>query len=163
MARAKKQPLLPDDDTPEGEIPLGVPYTSTKFKGNKMPFINESLDDVTEPKAAPEGEYELRIIKAVDAPSKKGAPMMTLTFVFEDNDVKAPPFNHYLMGWNDETPEDQIEMRKIDVKRFCAAFDVPEDFEEGDLKGSTGTCWVTQEEGDDGVVRNRARFPKLKE
>lgn len=128
----------------------------------KVPFIRESLDDVTEPKPAPEGEYDLRIHKAKLGETKKGAGMITCTIAFDDG-TEAPPFQYYLLGWDDNTPDDQIEMRKIEAKRFCAAFDVPEDFDEGDLPGQTARCFVGQEEGNDGIMRNRLRLPRLKD
>lgn len=127
-----------------------------------MPFIKESLADVAEPKAAPEGEYELRVVKAVDNPSKKGEEMLTVTFAFDDG-TNAPPFNEYFMGWDDGTDDNQKAMRKLALKRFCACFDVAEDFEPAELKGLTGTSFVIQEAGQDGVVRNRIRLPRIKE
>lgn len=127
-----------------------------------MPFIKESLADVQEARAAAEGEYELRIMKATDAPSKKGAPMVTVMIGFADG-TDAPPFYEYLMGWDDSTPDDQIRMRKLTIKRFCAVFDVSEDFDAEDLVGETGTCMVGQEEGQDGTVRNRLKLPRLKD
>lgn len=127
-----------------------------------MPFIKESLSDVKEQRAAPEGEYELRILKAKDEPSKKGTAMITCMIGFADG-TDAPPFYEYLMGWDGDTPDNQIDMRKLHVKRFCATFDVPEDFDAEDLVGETGTCMVIQEEGQDGVVRNRLKLPRLKD
>jgi hypothetical protein len=127
-----------------------------------MPFIKEALDDVTESKPAPEGEYDLRILKAIDKPSKSGTEMITLMLGFE-GDVDAPPFYHYLMNWDADTPAEQISMRKLEIKRFCVVFDVSEDFDVSDLEGLTGTCFVGQEEGNDGVIRNRAKFPKLRD
>jgi hypothetical protein len=127
-----------------------------------MPFIKESLADVRERRAAPEGEYDLRIMKATDAPSKKGTDMITVQIGFADG-TDAPPFYEYLMGWDSDTPDDQISMRKLTIKRFCAVFDVSEDFDAEDLVGETGNCMVTQEEGQDGMVRNRLKLPRLKD
>lgn len=127
-----------------------------------MPFISESLDDVQEQTPAAEGEYDVRILKAEAKESKKGDPMIVLTFVFNDRSVEAPPFNHWLMAWSGGTPDEQVNMRKIEIKRFCAAFDLPEDFDPEDCLGQEATLFVTQEVGDDDVVRNRARFPRLK-
>ena len=128
-----------------------------------MPFISEPLDDVHEPQPAPEAEYELRIAKAVSKESKSGEDMAVLTFVFTDPSVDAPPFNHWLLGWANTDDDSIIQMRKLEFKRFCACFDLPEDFEIEDCIGQTGTTFVAQEVGDDDVVRNRAKFPKLKE
>jgi len=121
------------------------------------------LDDIHEPKAAPEGEYDLRIAKATRGDSKKGNDMITVWIAFEDKDLEAPPFAHYLLGWDADTPDEQIRNRKLEWKRFCACFGLAEDCDEGDMPGETGTSYVTQEEGDDGIVRNRAKLPRLKE
>lgn len=128
-----------------------------------MPFITEPLDDVHEQTPAPEAEYDLRIVKAEEKESQKGIPMVVLTFVFEDKSVEAPPFNHWLLGWTADTDEDQIRMRKLEIKRFCVAFDLSEDFDAADCIGQTATLFVAQDVGDDDVVRNRVRFPRLKE
>lgn len=127
-----------------------------------MPFIKESLSDVTEARPAPEGEYDLRIIKAKDEPSKKGNDMITVMIGFADG-TDAPPFYHYLLGWDSDTPEEQAMNRKREIKRFCAVFDVAEEFDAPDLVGETGTCFVSQEEGNDNIVRNRLKLPRLKD
>jgi hypothetical protein len=127
-----------------------------------MPFIKESLDDVSEAKPAPEGEYELRILKATAGESKKGNSMVTLLIGFADG-TDAPPFGHWLIGWDSDTPDDQIMNRKREIKRFCACFSVPDDFDAEDLKGETGTCFVSVEEGDDGIMRNRLKLPRIKD
>ena len=128
-----------------------------------MPFISEPLDDIHEPKAAPEDEYDLRIVKADQRDSKAGNDMIALTLVFDDPSVDAPPFNHFLIN-PEGADEDKKRMWSLEIKRFCAAFDVAEDFEAEDLVGEVGRgIFVTQEEGDDGVIRNRMRLPRLKE
>jgi hypothetical protein len=128
-----------------------------------MPFIKESLDDVTEAHPAPEGEYDLRILKATDGETKKGQPMVSVLIGFADG-TDAPPFGHWVLGWNGLEDDEEILRRKRDFKRFCSVFNVPEDFEVEDLKGEVGTCFVGQEESDqDNVVRNRLKLPRLKE
>jgi hypothetical protein len=127
-----------------------------------MPFITESLDDVSEAKPAPEFEYDLRIVKATRGPSKKGNDMITVMLAFADG-TDAPPFYHYLISWDADTPDEQILNRKRELKRFIACFDLREDFEVEDLPGETGTSFVVQEEGDDGIVRNRLKLPRIKD
>lgn len=128
-----------------------------------MPFISEPLDDVHEPQPAPEGEYDLKIIKAERKDSKSGNDMVVLSFKFDDPSVDAPPFQHWLLSWEGEDDEEIVNMRRLEFKRFCNCFDVPTDFDPEDLLGQVGTCFVKQEVGEDGVNRNRARFPKFKE
>lgn len=127
-----------------------------------MPFIKESLDDVQEAQPVPEGEYDLRIVKAEEKESKKGNEMVQVMIVVEDQEYpNAAPINHFLLGWDGVEPDIE-RMRKLEIKRFCACFDVPTDFEAEDLVGQTGRCFVTQEEGDDGNTYNRLRLPRLK-
>jgi len=128
-----------------------------------MPFINESLEDVHESTPAPEGEYDLVVLKATNAPSKKGTDMITVMIGFEDRALDAPPFYHYLLGWDSDTPEDQVINRKREIKRFCACFDIAEGFDAEDLVGERGTSFVGQETGNDDIVRNRLKLPRLKE
>lgn len=128
-----------------------------------MAFIKESLDDVVEPKPAAEGEYDLKILKAEEKESKKGRDMVQMLIGFDDG-TDAPPFPFFLLGWSDSDDEDQIRMRKLEAKRFCAAFNVPEDFEATDLIGEVARrIFVKQEVGDDGITRNRMVLPRLKD
>lgn len=128
-----------------------------------MPFINESLDNVQEKKPAPEGEYDLKIVKATETESKKGRPMIKILLEFDDG-TDAPPFMHYLLAWTDDDDDDAINNRKLDIKRFCHMFDVAEDFDAADLTGqTTRRAMVKQEVGDDDVVRNRLVLTRLKD
>lgn len=127
-----------------------------------MPFIKESLNDVTEARPAPEAEYDLRIMKATEGESKKGQPMITILIGFADG-TDAPPIMHWLLGWDHTLEDEEILRRKREFKRFCAVFNVAEDFDAADLPGETGTCFVGIEEGDDGVMRNRLKLPRLKD
>ena len=126
-----------------------------------MPFIKESLYDVKEPSLAPEGEYEVTILKADPQETKKGDPMIkVLTRIEGVSDVMPVPY--WLLGWSSNTPDDQIEMRKLEAKRFCETFNVPEDFDAEDLPGQTGKVYISQEEGDDRMF-NRIRLPRLED
>lgn len=129
-----------------------------------MAFIKESLDDVVERKPAPDGEYDLKILKAEEKESKKGRDMVQLLIGFDDG-TDAPPFNHFLLSWTDDDDDAQVQMRKLEIKRFCAAFDVSEDFDATDLPGLTARkIFVKQDEPDDqGIVRNRMVLPRLKD
>ena len=130
-------------------------------ESDDRPFITEALDDVHEPQPVPEGEYDVRIVKATQGKSKKGNDMISLFLAIDGEDASG--FGHWLLGWDGDTDEDQVKSRKLEMKRFVAAFDVPVDFTASDLVGQTASVFLMQEEGDDGVVRNRMRLPKLKE
>lgn len=128
-----------------------------------MGFIKEDLSDTREPKPAPDGEYDLKIIKAEEKESKKGRDMVQLLIGFDDG-TDAPPFNHFLMNPTADDDDSQRKLRLLELKRFLAAFNVSEDFEASDLPGETARkVFVTQEEGDDGIIRNRMKLPRLKE
>lgn len=130
----------------------------------KMGFISVPLDDVQESLPAPEGEYDLKIIKAVEGKSKSGTKMVTITIAFDDSDAgDAPPFMHWLRDPGDIEDEDQRRMTALEAKRFAQVFDLSDDWEADDLQGETGTCFVGQETGDDNVTRNRLRLPRLKD
>jgi len=127
-----------------------------------MPFISESLDDVTEPKAAPEAEYDLTIFKVEEKESKSGNPMAEVFIRFDDPSIDAFPIRHYVMKWDHDTPADQVISRKREYKRFCACFHLAEDSEAEDWVGNSGRCLVIQEEGNDNNTYNRLRLPKLR-
>lgn len=132
-----------------------------------MPFITTPIDDAKEPEAAPEGEYDLRIVKSEDGESKKGNAMTTVFIRIEDAAIpNAAPIRHWLTYPDSQTPADQRQMRLLDIKRFLTVFGIPfeaKGFNTDDLAGATGRCYIYQEEGDDGNVYNRLRLPRLKE
>lgn len=137
---------------------------NTKPKERKMGFISVPLDDVQESKPAPEGEYTLKILKAVSGKSKAGTKMATITIGFNDPEAgDAPPFMHWLRDPGDIEDDSQRQMAAIEAKRFAQVFDLQDDWEVDDLPGEEGTCMVMQEEGDDRITRNRLRLPRLKE
>jgi hypothetical protein len=134
---------------------------------DKLAFIKADLKDVKEAAAVPEGEYALRILKVEEGESKKGNQMLTLTIKIEDSGIKNPaPMRHWIVLPDSSTPDDQVQMRNLELKRLLAAFGIKEDgegFDTDDLTGATGRGFVAQEEGDDGSVYNRLRLPRLKE
>lgn len=128
-----------------------------------MPFISIPLNDVKEPKAAPEGEYDLRIIDAEDTESKKGNPMTVVKIAIEGQD--SYPVRHYITYPTGEDA-DQDRMKALEIRRFLDCFGIAFDengFNTEDLVGATGRSLVIQEEADDGNVYNRLRLPRLKE
>jgi len=129
-----------------------------------MPKINVDLKDAQELEIAPEGEYELRIIKADDGTSKSGNDMTTVTLAFEGH-PEWQPIKHWITYPNEDTPPDQRAFRLIDIKRFLVAFDVGHDdggFDSDDLLGQVGKCLVIQEKADDGNTYNRIKPPRLR-
>lgn len=135
-----------------------------KPEKRKMGFISVPLDDVQESQPAPEGEYDLKILKAVAGKSKAGTKMVTVTIGFNDSDAgDAGPFQHWLRDPGDIDDEDQRRMAALEAKRFQQVFDLADDWEAEDLPGEEGRCFVIQDTGDDNVTRNRLRLPRIKE
>lgn len=128
-----------------------------------MAFIKAKLDDVHESQPVPEGEYSLRITRAEQRDSKKGQPMIEVRLKIEDKDYpNASLIYHYLLS-PDGCEADVAYLRKLEWKRFCATFDLPLNCDADDMPGQTGECFVTQEEDDNGVPRNRLRLPRLRD
>lgn len=127
-----------------------------------MGFITANLDDIREQNAAPEGEYDLRIVKAEEKESKKGKNMAVITFAFEDSSLDAPRFNHYILQPDGEDDGQDLN-RMREWKRLCSACGVDTNVDVGDLVGESLTAFVQQDTGDDNVVRNKVRLPHLKD
>jgi hypothetical protein len=86
-------------------------------------FLEFDLDDVKEAGPAPTGKYELQITGAVEAETKAGAPMLVATLGFTDTSLHYNTFKH-----NITLPvegDEKAEFKKLMLKRFLAAFDVP--------------------------------------
>jgi hypothetical protein len=132
-----------------------------------MSFINLDLTGVKEGEIVPEGEYDLRIVKVEDGESRKGNQMTTVTIRIEGTDVPNPaPVQHYITYPTPDLPDNQKYMRLLDIKRFLTLFEVPFDkagFDSEELLGQTARGMLTQEEGNDGIIRNRLRLPRLRE
>ena len=133
-----------------------------------MPYISVALDDAKEGEPVPEGEYELRIVKAEDGESKKGNTMTTVTMRIENAGIpNASPVRHWLVYPDSSTPMEQRNLRLLDIKRFLTCFGVPFDgggFDSADLEGAIGRCMLTQEQNEEnGEIYNRLRLPRLKE
>jgi len=128
-----------------------------------MPFIKQALD-AKEPESAPEGERDLRIVKVDDeTPTKKGDPMITVTIKIQDEENFAL-FNHWILLVGPKIKKENHEMYKLNIQRFLQVFDIPyedDGFDSDDLQGATGRCFLVEDEGDDGIIRNKLRLPKL--
>ena len=133
-----------------------------------MPLIEADFTQDYEDKPAPEGRYDLRVIKATDKVSKNGNDMVELMLGIEgpDGDGCAPIF-HYLVLPNGDTDEKVRRMFMQNVTRFLAAFDVPHDkkgFNTEDMMGCTAKdVAVIQEERDDmpGSISNKIKLPPI--
>lgn len=129
-----------------------------------MPFVPIRLDDVQEGAAVADGEYDLQIVKAILGESKKGNSMVTVTLRVLDV-PEANLINHWITPPSAGLPEDQVRLRKLDVKRFCSAFGIPHEdggFDTDDFPGKTARIYLKKEVSeDDGNEYNRLRLPRL--
>lgn len=119
-----------------------------------------------EEKPVREGKYPLRIVKSEFGQSKKGNDMISLTIKIEGPDSDgAALLNHWLTV--PEEGDQYYRMRMRDLTRFFRLFgvDIARDFDfEKDaetLTGLTADCFLTQEESDDGIIRNRLKLPRF--
>lgn len=135
-----------------------------------MPIISaDELGADYEDKAAPEGTYEVRIQKADYKPTKKGDRNMVAVMLTIDGSEGdgVTPFNEFLIlpSNNEEPKTKRLFMQRL--VRFLQMFGVPanDGFDPEDapqiLPGLTAKCPVVQEEGDDGVIRNRLKLPRV--
>ena len=82
-----------------------------------------------------------------------------------ENGETFSPIFHTLMIPTGKTPEKNVEMYKLNIQRFLHMFNIPGDengFDTDDFAGATAKdVTVTQEEGDDDVVRNKIKLDRL--
>jgi len=133
-----------------------------------MPFINVKLD-AKESKVAPEGRYPLRILKVDEkktgAKSKHpGELYYGLMLVNEEPDASYSPVFQNLMFPQPHYEEGVNNMRKLEIQRLLAQFNIPGDsngFDTDDLVGATAECMLTLGEDDKGNARNELRLDRL--
>lgn len=134
-----------------------------------MGKINVPFGDVSEEKVAPEGTYDLRVIRKEWVTSRNsGRPMLSAYIAIESDDGEAyTPFGHWCVLPTDEDWQEdrrKAEMFVRNLRRFLSVFGVewtPDGFDDEELDGATGRCLVTIEEDDEGVLRNRLRLPRV--
>lgn len=133
-----------------------------------MPLIDAAtLGEDLEDKAAPEGEYELRVVKSEYKETKSGENhMIALALKVEGAEGEGVSLvNHYIVMPKDGDPSGTTRMRLRDLKRFLVAFgwDISKGFdpetEADQLNGLTGKARLAQEEYE-GNISNKLRLPK---
>lgn len=134
-----------------------------------MPLIDaNTLGEDLEDKAAPEGEYELRVVKSEYKPTKSGENnMIALALRVEGADGDGVALvNHYLVTPKDGDQASTTRMRLRELKRFLVSFgwDLSKGFdpesEAENLTGLTGKVKLVQEEYE-GNISNKLRLPKV--
>ncbi len=107
-----------------------------------MSFIDipaSRVEEAQEPKAVPEGEYELSVLRAEVKDTRTGGKMISLAFKIEGE-----PLAQVVPDWlhlPDDNDDPNAENRKLlRIKQFCQAFDY--DYANGidtdELVGQTG-------------------------
>lgn len=133
-----------------------------------MPFISVKLD-AKEAILAPEGNFPLRIQsckekKTGDKSKIPGEPMLEVMILNEEPDMNYAPVFHTLMIPTPKTDEKNVDMYKLNIQRFLSMFNIAGDeggFDTDDFAGATCNGFLTQEEGDDKVIRNKLRLDRL--
>lgn len=136
-----------------------------------MPFISVKLD-AKESKVAPEGRYPLRVNKveekktgaAAKFPGEKYFGIMILNESTEGNYM--PVFWNLMLPDATKHDEQTVRLRKLEIQRFLAQFNVPGDangFDTDDLIGANaeGTLVVNDSEDDKGKAREPRNELKL--
>ena|SRR3990172_2392044 len=134
-----------------------------------MAFVKVALD-AQEPTVAPDGEYDLRLVKAEikhSGPKAKipGEPYVSVMLIIEEAGTDYQPFWHTLMVPTEKTDEENVNRYKLNIQRFLACFSIPGDadgFDTDDFPGSVGRANVVQTTNEEsGEARNELKLPRL--
>ena len=124
----------------------------------------DGIEDIEEQKALPAGQYLVRISNAELMNSKKGNPMLRIIAEFPDEPSGSDVW-HYINMPVEDTPEDQARMRLLELKRTLEAFNCeygPKGFDPTGLIGQECELYVSVEQDQNGIDRNRLNMPKVK-
>lgn len=92
--------------------------------------------------------------------------MLLVMINIEEPGQTYQPVFHNLMLVTGNTPEQNVNMYKLNVQRFLATFNIKGDsdgFDTDDFVGSTGRALIIQGEDDKGEPRNELKLPRLDE
>lgn len=135
-----------------------------------MPLIRvDDLNADLEDKAAPRGQYDLRIIKSEYKETKKGGDFMLALLLRIEGEAGegTKPINLMLMDPSHADDGAKTRMRLRDFKRFAVAFGV--DISNGfdmetqaeELNGLTASKITLTEEIYEGETNNRVQLPRV--
>lgn len=131
-----------------------------------MPFIQAPLAEVKEDVQVPEGEYDLRVVDVKVRESEKDDinTVYALTIAVESDEFpNAQPVRHWLTI--PKPSHEYADLMWRSLKRFLHCFGIPFEangFDDGDLEGATGRCFVGVAEPDEqGNTYNELRLPRL--
>ena len=123
----------------------------------------DDIGEVMERSSAPEGFYDVKIVRAEFKSSKKGNPMIAASYqIIGGGDYSL--INDWSMLPTSAMEDDERKRRTLDLKRWCIAFQIPADasgiavhMAEG--REASAPCKITVEQDESGVNRNRIRYP----
>ena len=125
----------------------------------------DGIEDIEEQKALPAGNYLVRISNAELTNSKAGNPMLKVIAEFPDEPTGSSIF-HFINMPIEDTPEDQARMRLLELKRMLVAFGCKNFSSKGvdpsELIGQECELYVSVEQDQNGIDRNRLNMPKIK-
>jgi len=128
-----------------------------------MSFIDLNVTDAKEARVAPEGIYTHRIHEATIEDGKKpGTKNIRVMTIIEGEDEFAPVFT-YLSLPNSQDDEKAKNFKKLQIRRFLHAFNIPYDpsgFNVEDFAGATGDV-LTVVEVYEGRESNKLQLPRL--
>lgn len=114
-------------------------------------------DDVHEPVAMPEDEYELRILDFDVRTSQKTGGQFIMVRMEVVGEPYAKDFNHIMMLATENDEPKQANSRKFAIKSFVEAFDLPSRLSKEAVVGATGWAYLVQEDGGEYGIQNRVR------
>ena len=125
----------------------------------------DGIEDIEQQKALPAGNYLGRISNAELTNSKAGNPMLKVIAEFPDEPTGSSIF-HFINMPIEDTPEDQARMRLLELKRMLVAFGCKNISSKGvdpsELIGQECELYVSVEQDQNGIDRNRLNMPKIK-
>ena len=109
--------------------------------------LDLNLENVQEPTIVPEGTYKVRLTSGAIRTSKKGGKYISASFEIVNHDEPTQPVFHTMMlPDGEEVAKD--ERRKLDIKRFCDAFELSYNIETGETD-SNGTTKILDWKGNE--------------
>ena len=127
-----------------------------------MSRLDIALTDVKEPEVAEEGTYDMIVDKAELVEKDNGKVNIVCQILF-DGMPEYSAIWHYISIPTSDDAEKTAVFKKLMLKRFLSAFNVPMDedgFDVESIVGATGSVPVVQEEYE-GRISNKLRLPAI--
>lgn len=122
------------------------------------------IGEVAERAAAPAGFYDVKVIKADIKASKRGAPMIAVSYQIISSSNEFSLVNDWIMFPTSDMEPEMAKRRLLDLKRWCITFSVPADSTNVAVHmaiGKEASCSIVVEQDENGINRNRIRYPQF--